>query len=226
MPKSNPKHIKKKVVYQRSKALDQHSIPTRYWIMGVLALVIIASVVVLAITWDDITGQGTDDNDKPHTILRVVDGCWVTMAYRIYYDKNDDGVIDYTGLDAEVYDEKPIDAPYTVQVTSAHLILGWYRGLLGLTKDEDTYIQIEAFVDLDEDGRNDNSGEPPLGFTVGTLKYKALIIYTYILEIYAEEGFDPSTITYIPTTTFGPNLYINSQDFFVSSLKLKKCGIQ
>ena len=226
MPKSNPKHIKKKVVYQRSKSLQKHTIPTRYWIMGVFGIVIIAGVIVLAVTWDDITGNVNNDDDNPQKLSRVVDGCWVTMAYRIYYDKNGDGEIDYTGLDVEIYDEKTIDYPFTTQVTTERLILGWYRGLLGLAKGEEDYINIEAFVDTDGDGRNDDSGEPPLGYTVGTLKYKALIIFVHIIEIYAEEGFDPNTIPYYPTATTNPITTNNNFPALFSYFsKMKKCAV-
>lgn len=228
MPKSNPKHIKKKVVYQRSKTLQKNTIPTRYWIMGVIGIIVISAAVVIAVSWDDITGQGNNDTN-PQKISKVVDGCWVTMAYRIYYDKNNDGVIDYTGLDAEIYDQADIDHPFTTQVTTDRLILGWYRGLLGLTIGEEKYIDIEAFVDDNDDGRNDNSGEPPLGFTSDNhpLKYKHIIIFVHIVEIYAEEGFDPNTITYYPTTTFSN---FNSKNnlfpsFFTYSSKMRKCAI-
>lgn len=210
MPKSNPKHVKKKVEYQRRKNVIRSKIPLRYWIMGVIFVVVITSVIIVVANLDKLTANNDPDSDL--YISEVVDNCWVSMGYRIYYDQNEDGVIDYIGADAEIHDEKTIDRPYTVQVNNYTLIQGWYEGLLGMKKNENKYITIEAFVDEDSDGRNDITGNPPMGYQLGTLAFKKLIIYVVIGQIYSEEEFDPSTVTYYPSETIGmvdSNLSIN-----------------
>ncbi len=194
MPSSNPKHAKKKVTYTRKKTLKQSGVPVRYWIMGTIGILVITSVILIVINIDDLTNL--DDDPDPTLLNTVVDGCYISFNYKIYIDLDEDGKIDRWGDDAEVH--AFIDH-HTTQVTRDNMIPGWYDGMIGMGKegvDSDSYIHIEAFVDDDNDGRNDITGNEPMGYTTGAIAYKELYIYVLILEIYAEDTYDSNTVTY------------------------------
>ncbi|MHA1519265.1 MAG: hypothetical protein ACTSRK_03695 [Promethearchaeota archaeon] len=192
MPSNNPKHARKKVVYTRKKTLKQSGIPIRYWIMGGIGVVLITAVILVAVNIDDLTDSdnGTDD---PTLLNTIVDGCYITLDYKIYSDLNDDGVIVYLGDNPEIH--AFIDL-HTTQVTRENLITGWYEGMIGMNKEDSKIIDIEEFVDDDGDGRHDTTGNLPMGYTSGVIAYKELKIWVKIIEIYAEDTFDSSTVTY------------------------------
>ncbi|MHA1674530.1 MAG: hypothetical protein ACTSYI_13005 [Promethearchaeota archaeon] len=214
MPSSNPKHAKKKVTYTRQKTLKQSGVPARYWIMGAIGILVITAVILVVINIDSLTNP--DDDPDPTLLNTIIDGCWISFNYKVFADLDDDGEIDYLGDDAEVH--AFIDY-HTTQVTVDNFIPGWYDGLIGMGKDgvnSDKYIDIEAFIDENNDGRNDLSGNLPMGYTGNDpIAYEALVIHVIILEIYAESTFDMNTVTY--TQDFDP---IQPQNTVASSIQV------
>ncbi|TFH29873.1 MAG: hypothetical protein E4G98_03095, partial [Promethearchaeota archaeon] len=165
MPSNNPKHVKKVKIYERKRTLKQRGVPVRYWIMGAIGVLVITAVILVVINLDAITNPD-DGNSDPTLLNTVVDGCWISFNYKIFFDLDKDGEIDYLGDDAEVH--AFIDY-HTTHFTRSNFIVGWYDGIIGMEKGESKYINIEAFVDVDEDGVNDYTGNLPMGYETGVL---------------------------------------------------------
>ncbi len=198
MPSQNPKHIKRQVLYTRKHEYKSAPPQLKYVLMGLIAVVVITSVVLLAIYLP----QANPNNNGEDVIIES--GDWIKMEYRLWADSDEDGVIDYL---KEIPFDDSFDLPgdvWQVQVTSSSIpILGWYNNVLGMKNGTTKYITIPAAVDENpKDGIDDNTGQPVQTYTTGEHAYQKLLIKVRIVEIIKEEDW---------------NLNSAGVDFFVST---------
>ena len=192
IPTTNPKHKRKRIQSERQKELSSSDFNTkRLMLMGVIFVVVVAAVILIVINAEDIFNSRTDDD------VSIENGDYVEFSYKIWVDDNGDG---------SAIDEWDEGNPDNIEHQSTITKIIYFKqgatnntysstfvtNLLGLKVDGTKTITFDAAVDEDEDGIDDITDEPIIGFqSFPSLKGKAMIIQVDIHSItkLGEEGY-------------------------------------
>ena len=175
MPSQNPKHNKKRAVYQRKQTYSSYSGPNlRLILMGTIFVAVIAVVVVVILNLDAL--NPTDDDD-----VIIEDGDSASIHYKLWIDNDQDGIIEW--VDVTPDQENTILPTILLGDSSGGLLPGFYYALLGMKVNETNQFYLEANVDEDDDGIDDITGKDVVSYTSGVNANKKLLFWIKILDI-------------------------------------------
>jgi hypothetical protein len=156
MPKQNPKHQRKTVLYERQHELQARAkFPKRYLVMGIILVSSITIIVVLFIVFNP--------DDSPDRSLIVEDNDVVDLYYKLWTnpDKETLAVV----IKRTTFQENP---SFVFNISKGSVINGFYYEVLGMTKGESQYFPLPANVDElplpDGDGIDDITGKEILSY--------------------------------------------------------------
>lgn len=177
MPSQNPKHNKKRAVYQRKQTYSSYSGPSlRLILMGTIFVAVIAVVVVVILNLDALIPTG--DNDE----VFIEDGDSAMIHYKLWIDDDQDGIIEWVDVTP---DQDSTFLPTILSGdSSGGLIPGFYNALLGMKVNDTNQFYLEANVDEDQDGIDDITGKDVVSYT-GThdLANTKLLFWLKVLDI-------------------------------------------
>jgi hypothetical protein len=154
MPKQNPKHQRKTVLYERQHELQARAkFPKRYLVMGIILACSIIGIVVLFVVLNP-------DNPIDKS-LSVEEFDKVDVNYKMWANKNKDPLVFVIYRPSGPDDE---NENFVFNVSKSNVIAGFYFNILGLNKGESDYFALPANIDNDNNGFDDNTGDEVLSY--------------------------------------------------------------
>jgi hypothetical protein len=184
MPKTNPKHQRKRVAIERKQSLMDSSFPTRYLIMALIFIAAVTTIIILVVTLNP------KDNNKTEKLI-VQDGDIVVLEYKIWRNPNLD-----TNAELEERVADRVQNNYERNVSKDNITpLGLYNHILGKQKGYGGYFTLKAYVDADKNGLDDTTGEIVLGYGDPTSEFynTQVTFYVKILNITKSAANAPKT---------------------------------
>lgn len=208
LPSQNPKHNKKRAVYQRKQNYSSSSGPNiRLILMGSIFVAVIAVVVIVILNLDAFNPPGEDE-------IIFEDGDSANIHYKMWVDDDHDGIIEWVDIDPDY--EDTFLATIDLNEIPPGLAPGFVHSLIGMEENETNRFYLEANVDEDQDGIDDDTGRDVVSFT-GTheLSNTKLLFWLQILDIVKEgETYtgtlpqaSPVTQIYVQTNLIGTGKY-------------------
>ncbi len=183
IPAKNPKHNQKRVSIQRQQEIASTNYnKRRLFLMAVIFVVVIAIAIVVIINIDSILNTPKDDDV-------IENGDYVKFSYKIWRDENGDGSAndEWNGGDSStIVFQNTISEFifYDADATNSTYSEFFVSNVEGMEVGQNKYISLAAVTDENDDGIDDDTGEPIWGFqSYPALKGRELIIYIEILDI-------------------------------------------
>lgn len=141
MPKKNPKRSSqaKRRRYELKQQYRTEKRDYRYLKMGIVAVGVIGAVVALIML-----------NQEEAQVRRLKEGDEVTFEYTLW---TCDDNFNYN------YSQPHQDSEFQVVVTPDNLIYGFYQNVIGMEEGEVRTFNLDACIDADSDGYDDNTGD-------------------------------------------------------------------
>ncbi|UYP45075.1 hypothetical protein NEF87_001360 [Candidatus Lokiarchaeum ossiferum] len=190
IPSKNPKHNARKQQYVKKQNLSANSINPRLIFMGIGFVIIVVAVVILVINIDNLNPANGGEEET-----RVIEyGDSAILEFKMWVDTNGDGLVDWD----EYHDDENNEITpamggevYPTISTSAEPY-GFYGAMVGMEQGQTKRFVLEANIDDNGDGIDDNTGLKTQSYGKPSSPYynTAIRYYIKILNI-TKKGEDP-----------------------------------
>jgi hypothetical protein len=208
MPRTNPKHQKRRVVASRQQQLSTGGFPTRYLVMTLILVGAVVAIIVLVVTLNK-------DNDNKTQNLSVQDNDIVILKYKLWTNPNLDPIASVKNT--PVYQES---TNFQRNVSKDNIQpTGFYYNILGMKISESKYFALPANVDDNGDKVDDITSQEVLSYGKPTdaLYNTPLVYWVEIVNITKSDANKPSS-SGLNITENQLNSYLNV--FSISNLFL------
>ncbi|WP_371805662.1 hypothetical protein [Candidatus Lokiarchaeum ossiferum] len=226
IPSKNPKHNARKQQYVKKQNLSANSINPRLIFMGIGFVIIVVAVVILVINIDKLNPAGEEEE------IRVIEyGDSAILQFKMWVDTNDDGKVEWDEYHDPITNEEITPAMGgEVYPTISETVepYGFYGEMVGMEQGQTKRFVLEANVDDNGDGIDDNTGLKTRSYGKPSSPYynTAIRYYIKILNITKNgEAPLPWNVQQPPNPivpTSSSNFEITDMLYCANSLTIKK----